>query len=238
VAAGDVINPERTIPKATVLGVAIACVLYILGTVVVLGVVPRELLTNSAAPFADAARMMWGSWAAVLVSIAIVISSIGALNGWTLLMGQVPMAAADDGLFPRLFGRRSANGVPALGIVISGGLATALVLIQAVGGGGFATIYALIVSLSTLTAAIPYAFCSLAGALIASRTPGTPMQGLSAIEVVAFIFAIFVIYGCGPEAVLYGLILLLLGIPVYVWLRREQREQTAERSEPGAKSAA
>jgi arginine:agmatine antiporter len=42
------------------------------------------------------------------------------------------------------------------------------------------------------------------------------------VEATAFIFSIFVIYGCGPEAVLYGLLLLLLGIPVFVWQRREQ----------------
>ena len=221
VAAGDVIDPERTISRSTLLGIGIACLLYVLGTVVVLGVVPRDQLINSPAPFADAARLMWSPWAATVVSIAVVISSIGALNGWTLLMGQVPMAAADDGLFPRLFGRRSAAGVPALGIVLSVGLASGLVLIQASGSSGFAAIYALIVSLSTLTAAIPYAFCAVAGGLIAARTGG-PVPRVSPIEAIAFVFSIFVIYGCGPEAVLYGLLLLLLGIPVYVWQRREQ----------------
>jgi basic amino acid/polyamine antiporter, APA family len=221
VAAGDVIDAERTIPRSTILGIAIACLLYVLGTAAVLGVVPREQLVVSPAPFADAARLMWGSWAAALVSIAVVISSIGALNGWTLLMGQVPMAAADDGLFPPLFGRRSAAGVPALGIMVSTGLASALVLIQAAGQSGFAAIYALIVSLSTLTAVIPYAFCAVAGVLIAAGS-GQPARRVSAVEVIAFVFSIFVIYGCGPEAVLYGLLLLLLGIPVYVWQRREQ----------------
>jgi arginine:agmatine antiporter len=220
VAAGDVIEPERTIPRSTLLGVGVACALYVLGTIVVLGVVPRAQLVGSGAPFADAARMMWGSWAAVLVSMAVIISSLGALNGWTLLMGQVPMAAADDGVFPSLFGRRSAQGVPALGIVVSSLLASALIVVQASGGGGFAAIYNMIVALSTLTAAIPYAFCALAGVLIAARSGGMPR--ISAVEAIAFIFSIFVIYGCGPEPVLYGLVLLLLGIPVYVWQRREQ----------------
>jgi len=221
VPAGDVVDPARTIPRSTVLGVGISCLLYVLGTIVVLGVVPRDQLVGSVAPFADAARLMWGSWAATLVSVAVVISSIGSLNGWTLLMGQVPMAAAHDRLFPALFGRLSPRGVPALGIVISAGLATALVLVQASGGSGFAAIYALIVGLATFTAAVPYAFCSVAGALIAARAGG-PLPRISAIEVIAFIFSIFVVYGCGPEAVLYGLVLLLLGIPVYVWQRREQ----------------
>ena len=222
VPAGDVIDPERTIPRSTLLGVAVSSLLYVLGTMVVLGVVPREQLVGSTAPFADVARLLWGSWAAVLVSIAVVISTIGSLNGWTLLMGQVPMAAADDGLFPALFGRRSSRGVPAFGIVVSAAFATALVLVQVSGGSGFAAIYALIIGLATLTAAIPYAFCSLAGVLIAARQGSLNAARVSAVEVIAFIFAIFVIYGCGAEAVLYGLLLLLLGIPVYVWQRRGQ----------------
>ncbi|MGE5815556.1 MAG: amino acid permease [Acidobacteriota bacterium] len=222
VPAGDVINPERTIPRSTMLGVGIACLLYVLGTAVVLGVVPRAELVGSGAPFADAALRMWGPWAAGLVAIAVVISSFGSLNGWTLLMGQVPMAAAEDGLFPKLFGRRSAAGVPAVGIVVSAALATALVLVQAAGKSGFAAIYALIVGLATLTAAIPYAFCSLARTLIAAREGRLASTHVSPVEIIAFIFSIFVIYGCGPEAVLYGLVMLLLGIPVYVWERRKQ----------------
>ena len=71
----------------------------------------------------------------------VILSSIGALNGWTLLMGQVPMAARSDGLFPPLFGRLSERGVPAIGIVISAALATLLILVQAIGSGGFAAFY-------------------------------------------------------------------------------------------------
>jgi basic amino acid/polyamine antiporter, APA family len=222
VPAGDVIAPERTIPQSTLLGIGISALLYVLGTVVVLGVVPREQLMTSTAPFAEAASLMWGPWSATIVSIAVVISSVGALNGWTLLMGQVPMAAAQDSLFPALFGRRSTHGVPAAGIIISAAMATVLVLIQASGQSGFSAIYALIVGLSTMTAVIPYAFCALAGVLIGAQRDGLKAVRVSAVEVVAFVFSIFVVYGCGAETVLYGLLLLLLGIPVYVWQRREQ----------------
>jgi APA family basic amino acid/polyamine antiporter len=221
VPAGDVENPERTIPRSTMLGILVAGLLYVLGTTVVMGVVPREQLVASGAPFADAARLMWGSWAADIVAIAVMVSSIGALNGWTLLMGQVPMAAARDRLFPSLFARLSSRGVPAIGLVISASLATALVLVQVSGGSGFAAIYNMIVSLSTMAAVIPYVFCSLAPGLIAGRSGGARPR-ITLVEIVAFVFSMFTVYGCGPEPVLYGLILLLLGIPVYVWQRRER----------------
>jgi len=164
--------------------------------------------------------MMWGSWAATVVALAVMLSSIGALNGWTLMMGQVPMAAAADGLFPAAFGRLSPRGVPAVGLMISASLATALVLVGISGGSKFAAIYNMIVSLSTMAAVIPYVFCSLAPGLIASRSGGATPR-ITLVEIVAFAFAMFTVYGCGPEPVLYGLVLLLLGLPVYVWQRRE-----------------
>jgi amino acid transporter len=94
VPAGDVRDPHKTIPRSTVLGISTAAILYVLGTVVVMGVMPREELLTSVAPFTDAARIMWGPTGAGLITAAVIVSAIGALNGWTLLMGRVPMAVA------------------------------------------------------------------------------------------------------------------------------------------------
>ncbi|HEX7811664.1 MAG TPA: amino acid permease [Burkholderiales bacterium] len=218
VPAGDVRDATRTIPRSTIIGISIAAVLYVLGTIVVFGVVPPDQLLKSVAPFTDAARIMWGDWGAGAIAAAVIVSSIGALNGWTLMMGQVPMAAAQEGLFPPAFGRLSASGVPALGIVISAMLTTAMVLVQTWGAPGVRAFYNLVVSLSTMAAVIPYAFCALAVGLVAARNGGKARIG--PVEIIAFVFAMFTVYGCGAEAVLYGLLLLLLGIPVYVWQRQ------------------
>jgi amino acid transporter len=223
VPAGDVRDPRRTIPRSTIVGISIAAVLYVLGTVVVFGVVPYEQLVNSVAPFTDAARIMWGAWGAAAIALAVIVSSIGALNGWTLMMGQVPMAAAQDRVFPPAFGRVSARGVPAVGILISAVLATGMVAFEALGSPGVRAFYNLVVGLSTMTAVIPYAFCALAVGLVAARAPdgggGARPVRIGPVEIVAFVFSVFTVYGCGGEAVLYGLLLLLLGIPVYVWQR-------------------
>jgi amino acid transporter len=223
VPAGDVRDPERTIPRSTLLGVGISAAVYVLGTIAVMGIVPRDGLVTSPAPFADAAVTMGGAWAGEAIGLAVMISSLGALNGWTLMMGQVPMAAARDGLFPAVFGRLSARGVPAFGMILSVSLATALLLIQASGAKNLVAFYRVIVNLSTMTAVVPYVFCSLAGSILAWRKAGlSGLRGFSAVEVVAFAFSIFAVYGCGPEAVLYGFLLLLIGIPVYAWLLRER----------------
>jgi APA family basic amino acid/polyamine antiporter len=221
VPAGNVANPKLTIPRSTILGIAIAALLYVLGTIAVMGVMPRDQLTSSLAPFSDAARILWGPWGADAISLAVILSSIGALNGWTLLMGQVPMAASQDRLFPPLFGRLSGTGVPAIGIIVSATFATVLVLVQAAGSPGFSAFYNLVVGLSTMAAVIPYAFCSLASGLVARHVAGGgPIPRPTLVELIAFVFAVFTLYGCGAEPVLYGLVLLVLGIPVFIWQRR------------------
>jgi amino acid transporter len=231
VPAGDVRDPERTIPRSTMLGIGIAALVYVLGTVSVMGVLPREQLAQSSAPFADAATAMWGPWAGGVLGVAVMISSIGALNGWTLLMGQVPMAAAKDGLFPAMFGRVSARGVPAFGIVLSASLATALLLIQASGGTRMAGFYSAVVNLSTMTAVVPYVFCAAAAVILSRRATGT--LHVSAIDLVAYAFSLFTVWGCGAEAVLYGFLLLMLGIPFYVRTMRErQHAETSSAQSP------
>jgi basic amino acid/polyamine antiporter, APA family len=229
VPAGDVKDPVRTIPRSTILGISIAMLLYVLGTIAVMGIVPREQLVKSVAPFSDAAQIMWGPWGATAISIAVILSAIGALNGWTLLMGQVPMAAARDGLFPPIFSRLSEKGVPAIGIIVSAALTTVLVLIQAAGASGFQSFYSLVVGLSTMAAVIPYAFCAMATGLIAGKGPSQAMPPVTIIEVIAFVFAVFTLYGCGAQAVLYGVVLLVLGIPVYVWQRRRASDTAVRR---------
>jgi APA family basic amino acid/polyamine antiporter len=224
VPAGDVIDPRRTIPRATVLGTLGAAAIYILGTTVVLGVIPREQLMRSSAPFADAASAMWGHRAGLVIAVAAVISSLGALNGWTLLLAQVPMAAARDGAMPAIFGRLSARGVPAWGLVISMGLSTALILFEISGEGAMLAFYNLVVQLSTDAAMIPYVFCSVVEAvLFITRRPlsrALRIGPFMPVSLVAFVFSLGTIYGSGATAGMWALILLMLAAPMWVFLAR------------------
>jgi len=223
VPAGHVVDPERTIPRATVLGTLVSALIYILGTTAVMGVIPRETLMNSGAPFADAARAMWGEWAAVVISLAAIISSIGALNGWTLMLSQVPMAAARDGAMPSIFAHLSTRGVPARGLILSVSLATLLSLIETSGTSALVTVYTTIVNLSTDAAMIPYVFCCVVEAILfITRHPLSRVLRIGPYTlpaIVAFVFSVGTIYGAGAEAGMWSLILVLLATPIWVFLR-------------------
>src|SRR3974377_928948 len=106
---------------------------------VMFGVVPNSQLQTSTAPFSDAVNLMFGgTWAGKVMAVVVIISGLGALNGWTMICAEMPLAAAEDGLFPPRFKQLSKAGVPAFGIVASTGLPSAAVGVNqnALGRGG------------------------------------------------------------------------------------------------------
>src|SRR5215470_15846139 len=114
VAAGKVRDPDKNVPKSTVLGTLACAVVYLLSLVAVFGIVPNGTLQKSTAPFSDAVNAMFGgTWAGYIMAVVVIISGFGALNGWTMICAEMPLAAAKDGLFPQRFQRISKNGVPA-----------------------------------------------------------------------------------------------------------------------------
>ena len=214
--AGSVRDPARTIPLATIVGTVVTATIYIVSTIGVMSLVAPDALATSTAPFADAAGRLLGGAGGQIVAAGAAISCFGALNGWTLMAGQLPMAAAADGLFPSIFGQLSGRGTPARGMIVAGVLATALVAMNY--SRGLVALFTFIILLCTLSTLVPYVFCSLAVWLM----PGHPApRGAAAVvSVLAFVYAMFAIGGAGAETVFYGFLLLLAGLPVYVWLRR------------------
>jgi APA family basic amino acid/polyamine antiporter len=222
--ADNVVDPDRTIPRATVLGTVVTAVVYIASTVAVMGILSADTLAGSAAPFADAGRAIWGGWAGALMGRGAIVSCVGCLNGWILVAGQIPMAMARDGLFPALFARTRADGTPAIALVISSGLATLLLVSSFT--GTLVELYTKTVLLATLTAVVPYLFGAMTElrlALAESSERGAAVSGAAgrlAVPAGAFLYAMWAVIGAGQETVYLGFILLLAGLPVYVWLRR------------------
>jgi len=213
-------NPQRTIPRATTIGSAIAIVVYILSSVSVMGIIAPSDLQHSDAPFADAAAIIWGENARYFVAVGALISTFGALNGWILLQGQVPLAAAKDKMFPAIFKQENKYGMPARGLVISSLLASVLMSLNF--SKGFAETFKFMILLSTLTALLPYLF-SVTSYLIflVGKKKGESKTKLTLfLSMLTFVFLFWAIAGSGQETVYWGFLLLLSGMPVYVWLKR------------------
>jgi APA family basic amino acid/polyamine antiporter len=223
--ADSVRDPQRTIPRATVIGAVLSASVYIASTVAVMGSVPGDVLASSQAPFADAARRMWGEWAYYAVGIGALVSCFGALNGWVFITSEFPRAAARDGLFPARFGSTNGRGVPMYGLAVGVILITLLLALNYSGTRGLISIFNFAILLSTLSTLIPYVFCSIAPVLVRRKLGITEPTSRTAaiISTVAFVYSAWMIYGAGAQVALLGLILMVAGIPVYVWLRKDTR---------------
>ena len=212
VPAESVDDAPRTVARATVAGTAIAGIATVLACTTVLGLLPADVLANSSAPMADAAAALWGPTAGMLLAVVMAISCVGALNGWTLLAAQLPMAAARDGVLPRAFARENARGAPAFGVIVSCLLASVLVISNY--NRSLVDLFKFSVLLSTAATLLPY----LAGAaawLWRGDGRGSPLAAAGALA-----FSLYALGGIGAEALLWGAGLVVAGLPIYFWLRR------------------
>jgi basic amino acid/polyamine antiporter, APA family len=217
--AEHVIAAERTIPRATLIGVAIAAVTTVTGCIIVQGLVPLDILKDSSAPFADAARRLWGNGGAAIMAATMAISCLGALNGWILIQGQIPFAAARDGLFPAAFAKVDERGTPKIGLVIGSVLATALVIANF--NGSLVSVFTASILLATASTLLPYLFSAAALWRLEAHAP-QPASWRKPVALLALIYSAWALIGTGSQALIWGAGLLLAGLPVFALMRRRR----------------
>ena len=242
VPAEEVRDPERTIPRATIIGTLATALLYLVATVSIFGMISSNALAKSTSPFADGANVIFGgTWGGKAIAIVAMISIFGALNGWVLLQGRVPLAAAEDGLFPKQFGRvHGKRGTPVFALVVSSALITGLLLLY-VKSSLVDTFYNVIL-LATLTTLVPYAYSAAAQVVLAMREPQRFERARfvrdTIIATLAFAYSVWAIAGAGKDIIAKGFVLLLLGVPVYVVMLWWRGRETAQDAIPEASAQA
>jgi APA family basic amino acid/polyamine antiporter len=236
VPAEEVKNPEKTIPRATILGTLATTVLYVVALVAIVGVMSQAALSASSAPFADAANVIWGgmflglTWGKWIALVAI-MATLGALNGWIMLTARVSLAAADDGLFPKRFANvHGKRATPIFGLVVSSVLVSALVLYN--WNVDFGTRFTDIVLLATWMTLIAYAYAAAAEVVLFYRErelfTWVKLARDTVIAGLAFAYSVWAIWGSGQEWLAKGFMLLLFGIPVFVWMKWRQSNEPVE----------
>jgi APA family basic amino acid/polyamine antiporter len=226
VPADKVADPERTIARATLLGTGGAGLVYILVCSAVVLMLPAAVTAASPAPFADFVETFGGSSNAGLVIAAFAaISALGALNGWVMCQGELPAAMARDGLFPAFLGKIAPNGTPRNAHIFTTCLLTGVILMNS--NKSMQALFEFLIILTTSIVLVMYLGSTVAalqlqrsGALVASG-------GFTLILALAAAYSLWAIYGAGWEALLWGLALLLAGIPVFWLLRLSKRSALA-----------
>jgi arginine:agmatine antiporter len=231
VSAGVIENPKRNIPLATLIGLGLAAVVYMLSSTVIMGILPNEELRTSHAPFAEAARLAFGTTGAVVISVCAVLKSVGSLGGWMLLVGQSAKAASDDGMFPAVFGRLNRNGVPGRGLVIVAVLMSAVLV--ATMSPTLAGQFNRLVDLAVILIIVPYIYSAVAMVKVVfdQKLPARTFQTYKWIAIAAVIYCLWAILGGDPQTVVHAMVALLVSVPLYPFFIRSM-EAAANRNAP------
>ncbi|GAB2933483.1 amino acid permease [Hafnia psychrotolerans] len=225
VSSGQVDNPESTVPKATVLGLLIAAICYVSSCTVIMGLVPHKELVNSAAPFADAARYMFGPVAGEIVSTLSIIACFGSISGWLILQSEAPKAGAKQGLFPSFFADVNKNDVPIKGLIVSGILMTVVLLTTA--SPDLAKQFQIIILMSVFASLLPYmyALISLPIIMVAkSLNKGFSFVFYCTLAVIGIAYCLFALFGSGESAMFWGVLMMLLSIPLYALVAAKRKK--------------
>ncbi len=216
VAATDVIDPKRTIPRAIVFGTLTVAVIYIASTAAVMLLIPADVLAQSTAPFADAAQKL-GPAGSMLIAVGALVSTAGSLNGNIFLSGQMPMAVANDKLAPTILQLKNTGGAPVAALLASSGLATLLIFLNY--NSGLVAAFTFLISMSTLATLLPYALSALAEIKQSAATAKT----WALIAMIALGYSVIAMAGAGIKTLVWGTALIIAGLPIFYWSKRRFR---------------
>jgi APA family basic amino acid/polyamine antiporter len=158
--AENIIKPEKTIFRATLLGTLITALIYILSTVALMGMFAPSILAKDPAPFASAGKLIFGSLTNEIFALAAIIACFSTIMGFLFITSQTAMATARDGFLPKFLSTLSKNNTPYWAIIFSSLLMTLLL------GMNYSKLltsqFTLLITLSNFCVLIPYLYTSIA----------------------------------------------------------------------------
>ena len=207
-------NPAKNVPIATVVGVLLAAVCYVLSSSAIMGIIPNKELVSSSAPFSQAVSIALGSTAGKIVALCAAVGCLGSLAGWTLLDGQTAQAAAKDGLFAGIFARVNRRGVPSAGLAIVAGIMTLQVL--ATMSPTASEQFGKIASIAVIMTLLPYIYSSVAIKIL-GREKMSDREGLfyTIVGLIAAVYSLSAMIGSNSEQTRWALIFVISTIIFY-----------------------
>lgn len=224
VSAAVVKNAKRNVPLATILGVSVAAIIYILACTVVMGIVPHEELINSNAPFSSTLMIMFHSPAITIgMSIATILACLGATAGWMLLIGQAATSAAKEGLFPKIFAQEGVHPISKKGLLVLAVIYT-IVVVGTIAPNAQEQ-FQQIITISVILYLIPYIYGALAILKLGrGKMPLGSYLFFSFLGVIAALFCGWSIISSNNLLALCGMLLMFI-LPGFYGLRKNSVEE-------------
>lgn len=226
VPAGKVRNPEHTIPRATLAGAMLVALIYVSVSAIAVLLVPQTVLSASNAPFADLFQRFLGAGTARWVTAFVIVSGLGALNGWTFMLAEVTQNFAQHGNFPQVLGKLNRRGAPWPALLLAGVVASLMLLLNY--GGSTSGGFAFLSEVTTLGNMPLYLGCALTVLILwwrrRSQLAGVVPDPLwASAALIGTLFVVWVTVGAGLKVLLWALALGAAGIPIQLWSLYRQR---------------
>lgn len=211
---------KRDVGKATLLAVLAALGVYLLVTMLSLGVVPRTELAGMRNPsMASLMVEMMGPWGEVIIAAGLIVSVCGAYLSWTIMAAEVPLLAATHKAFPRIFARQNKNNAPSASLWLTNiSVQLCLVLIWLTGSD-----YGTLLTIASEMILVPY---FLVGAFLL-KVATRPLH--KAVAIGACIYGLWLLYASGPMHLLLSVVLYAPGLLVFIYARRTHQHDNVLR---------
>ena len=225
---GEVKDPQKTLPKALIIGTLAVVVIYLLANLAYLSVFTVQQIASSRLVAADVAQVLVGDWGVSFVAITVMLSTFGTLNGTLLTAPRIFFAMADDGLFFRALAKvHPKYETPYVAIITCAVLGIIFVLARSFEQLADAFVTA-IVPFYALGVASVYVLRRKAGYVPPFKTPGYPV--VPALFIASSIFLIGnALYDASSRWATIGVFgAILTGIPVYFLVFRSRGRTTRD----------
>jgi arginine:ornithine antiporter/lysine permease len=185
---------------------------------------PRAAISGVANPsLAGALELAVGHWGAVMISIGVLVSVLGAFLAWTLIVAEVMFAAGQSKDMPRIFAAQNVNGVPAVALWVSNIVVSLFIISNYWSRDAFN----LMLDMCSVTSLLPYLLVAAYGVQVARSGVGYEKapdeRGRDQIFAwIAAVYTIFMFIAAGLKYVLLMTVLFAPGTILYFWARREQ----------------
>lgn len=201
---------KNDVGRATLLAVLAALGVYLLVTLLSLGVIARPELAGMRNPsMAGLMVEMMGPWGEVIIAAGLIVSVCGAYLSWTIMAAEVPFLAATHKAFPKIFARQNKNGAPSASLWLTNlSIQICLVLIWLTGSD-----YNTLLTIASEMILVPY---FLVGAYLL-KVATCPLH--KAIGLGACIYGLWLLYASGPMHLLLSVVLYAPGLLVFMYTR-------------------
>jgi len=208
---------KKDVGRATLLAVLAALLVYLLVTLLSLGVVPRAELAQMRNPsMAGLMERLLGHWGDAVIAVGLIISVCGAYLSWTIMAAEVPFLAAQQGAVPRSIARQNRHNAPAASLWLTNGSVQVCLILIAVTGADYNTL----LTIASEMILVPYLLVGLYLVKVV-RGQHKPLALLTGLGASAY--GLWLLYASGPLHLLLSVVLYAPGLLLFLYARRGGR---------------